>query len=224
MRFYPIFLDLRERECVVVGGGEVATRRIEALLKAGASVTVISPEVTETIRRWEREGRVRHSRRPYRKGDLGKAFLVYAATGNAQVDAEIAEEARSGGALLNAVDRPALCDFITPALLERGDLIIAISTGGKSPGVAKKLREELERIVGPECEEALELVSRVRRSLKARPLSGEARREVLAALMESPLIDLLRQGNVEAVQSLLRQVTGGTHWPDEEAGPFSKYR
>lgn len=222
MRFYPLFLDLRGRECVVVGGGEVATRKVEGLLKAGARITVISPEVTQAIRHRKQQGRVRHIRRSYRTGDLKGTFLAYAATGNSQVDTEIAEEARSGAALINVVDRPALCDFITPALLERGDLVIAISTGGKSPGLARKLREDLESIVGPEYEKALELVSKVRQSLMAEPLNEEARREILAALIDSPLVEVVRQGNVEGVESLLHQVTGGTHWLDGEEGQPSK--
>jgi len=140
MNYYPIFLDLRGRQCLVVGGGQVATRKVEGLLKAGARVTVISPESTETLGEWREEGKIIYLKRCYQRGDLKGYFLVYAATDLAEVNSEMAEEARAERVLLNVVDRSPFCGFVSPSVLERGDLIIAVSTGGKSPGFAKLVR------------------------------------------------------------------------------------
>jgi precorrin-2 dehydrogenase/sirohydrochlorin ferrochelatase len=165
MSYYPIFLDLRGRSCLVVGGGEIATRKLEGLLQAGASVTVISPEVTEIIRDHADAGELRHIKRPYRHGDLGGYFLAYAATGVAEIDVLMAAEAGMAGVLLNVVDRPVLCDFITPAVVRRGDMSIAISTNGRCPGFAKRLRQEIEAIIGSEFGATLESVAAQREKL-----------------------------------------------------------
>lgn len=165
MTYYPIFLDLRGRPCLVVGGGEIATRRVEELLQAGARVTVISPEVTEIIRDHADTGELRHIKRPYRQGNLSGYFLVYAATGVPEVDAMMANEAKATGVLLNVVDRPALCDFITPAVIRRGDMSIAISTDGRCSGFAKRVRREIEALIGSEYGAALESVAAQRERL-----------------------------------------------------------
>ena len=165
MTYYPIFLDLRGRPCLVVGGGEIATRKIEGLLQAGASVTVVSPEVTEIIRDHADAGELRHIKRPYRHGDLGGYFLAYAATGVPEIDVLMAAEAGMAGVLLNVVDRPVLCDFIMPAVVRRGDISIAISTNGRCPGFAKRVRRELEALIGSEYGAALESVAAQREKL-----------------------------------------------------------
>ena len=165
MTYYPIFLDLRGRPRLVVGGGAIATRKVEGLLQAAASVTVISPEITEVIRNYADAGELRHIKRPYRRGDLGGYFLAYAATGVAEVDALMAAEASMAGVLLNVVDRPVLCDFITPAVIRRGDISIAISTNGRCPGFAKRVRRELEALIGSEYGAALESVAAQREKL-----------------------------------------------------------
>jgi|SRR3990172_4666392 len=165
MNYYPIFLDLRGRPCIVVGGGKIATRKIEGLLNADACVTVISPKVSEAIQGNAAAGKLRHFKRRYQAGDLRGFFLAYAATGVAEVDALMASEARSSGVLLNVVDRPVLCDFITPAVVRRGDLSIAISTNARCPGFAKRLRREIEALIGPEYGGALESVAGQREDL-----------------------------------------------------------
>jgi precorrin-2 dehydrogenase / sirohydrochlorin ferrochelatase len=223
MKYYPMFVDLRGRECAVIGGGEVAARKIEALLKAGAKVTVISPELSEAVGQLEREGGLRVIRRRYERGDIERFFLAFAAAGDPQVEAEIAAEARSAGVLLNVVDRPGLCDFITPSMIERGELTIAISTGGKSPGLARKVRQEIEKIIGPEYASCLEIVAKVRQGLKEFPLTDSERREILGRLLDSPLIDLVREGSVEAADAIVKEVTGETRLADEKRGvPSSK--
>ncbi len=193
MNYYPVFLDLRGRPCLVVGGGEVATRKLEGLLQAGAEVTVISLEVTAAIQQWQSQGELRHLPRCYRRGDLRGFFIAYAASGNAEVDQQMAAEAGVERVLLNVVDLPMLCDFITPAIVQRGDLVIAISTGGKSPGFAKLVRQQLENFVGPEYAEALEVVGVKRNELERSCPNAEERQRLLNEFMESPALDLIRR-------------------------------
>jgi uroporphyrin-III C-methyltransferase / precorrin-2 dehydrogenase / sirohydrochlorin ferrochelatase len=153
---HPIFVDLTGRPVVVIGGGTVAERKVETLLEAGAQVTVVSPEVTPLIARRAEAGRVRVQARPYRAGDLRGFCLAYAATSDPAVNRAVRIEARVEGVWLNAIDQPDLCDFITPAIVRRGNLTIAISTNGRCPGLAKKIREDLEKQFGPEYADLVE--------------------------------------------------------------------
>jgi precorrin-2 dehydrogenase/sirohydrochlorin ferrochelatase len=193
LNYYPVFLDLRRRPCLVVGGGKVAAGKIEGLLRAEAEVTVVSPEATESIREWERQARLRYLARRYRRGDLRGFFIAYAATGDRQVDEEMAEEARTEGVLLNVVDLPVLCDFITPAIVRRGDCVVAVSTGGKSPGFARLVRQRLASLIGPEYGAALEIVGAKRKELRQAYADAERRRGLLSEFMDSPALDLLRR-------------------------------
>jgi len=141
---FPIFVNLQGVPVTVVGAGVVAERKVSALLEAGALVTVVAPEATAAIAAWSADGRLTLQRRPYEAGDLRGARLVYAATGNDEVNRAVRAEARAEGVWLNAVDQPDLCDFISPAVVRRGDLTLAISTNGRAPGLAKSIRERLE--------------------------------------------------------------------------------
>lgn len=178
-RMHPIFLDLRDRPVVVIGGGEVAERKIAALLESGARVTVISPAVTEGIRGHAEAGRLRVELRPYRAGDLRGARLAYAATGDAALNRAVREEADNAGVWLNVADEPALCDFFAPAVVRRGDLTIAIGTEGASPALAARLREHLEQNLGTQYADLVEKLGLIRARYRAagRPLS-EAREEI----------------------------------------------
>jgi uroporphyrin-III C-methyltransferase/precorrin-2 dehydrogenase/sirohydrochlorin ferrochelatase len=159
---HPIFLDLAGRRVVVVGGGTVAERKIEALIAAGADVTVVSPDVTDFIEGHAAGGRLRLDRRPYRRGDLAGCCLAYAATSDPEVNRAVRDEATDAGIWLNAVDRPALCDFITPAIVRRGDLSLAVSTNGRAPALARRIREDLEREFGPEYADLTEAAGEAR--------------------------------------------------------------
>ena len=150
MRYYPIFLDLRGRRTVVVGGGKVAERKVRKLLRAGARVRVISLELTPGLARLAAAGRIRISRRKYRKGELGRErqnrrslLLVFAATDDPSAQGAARKDAAGAGALLNLADSAEGSDFIVPASLTRGDLHIAISTSGTNPGLARFLRQRL---------------------------------------------------------------------------------
>ncbi len=181
MNYYPIFFDLRGKGCLVVGGGEIATRKVEGLLRAAAHVTVISPEASEMIRQHAQSNRLRYVQRPYLDGDLKGYFLAYAATGIAEIDVLMAWEAYTHGVLLNVVDRPLISDFITPAMIQRGDLSIAVSTGGRSPGFAKWVKQKIEALIHPDYGPALAALAAQRRALMRDPSLDEAKRKALLA-------------------------------------------
>jgi len=164
--YFPAFLDLRGRRCLVVGGGDVGERKARALLDCGAEVTVVSPGLTPGLAALATGGSLRWRRRAFRKVDVRGCTLVIAASGVASVDTAVAAEARRRGALLNVVDRPAQCDFIFPSVLRRGHLQIAVSTGGRSPALAREIRKRLEPQFGPEYATLVERVGVAR--LRAR--------------------------------------------------------
>ena len=140
MEYYPIFMDIKGKPCVVIGGGRVAERKVLSLLNAGAKVCVVSPRLTDGIKKLVRERRVKVIKRAYKQGDIDSAFLAYSATDKREINREIFKEAKGKGILLNVVDVPDMCNFIVPSVVERGDLLIAISTSGKSPALAKRIR------------------------------------------------------------------------------------
>ncbi len=166
---YPIFLDLSDRRCVVVGGGEVASRKTRKLLQARARVVVISPEIGSELE----SVAVEIHRRPYREGDLEGAYLVFAATNSREVNAAVAREARGRGVPVNVADKPSEGDFALPSTLRRGRLQVAVSTGGASPTLARRIREELEDAFGPEWAGIVEELNAARRNGEG----GDARLE-----------------------------------------------
>ncbi len=189
--YYPAFLNLRAVSCVVVGGGNVAVRKVNDLLMAGASVKVIAPDAGLMLKAMAQERCLELIPREYRDGDLEGARLVISATDDPQVNRAVAAEARRVGAWVNVVDDPSLCDFIVPALVRRGDLVVAISTGGKSPAMARALRIEMEELLGPEYEIALNIIHGLRTELRQQgvAVSPEQWQEAIAMAR-----DLLRDG------------------------------
>ena len=167
MGLFPLFVELDGRACVVIGGGLVAERKVDALLAAGALVTVVSPTLTPTLTRLVAIGRVAHVARAYADGDLIGAALVIASTDDVHVNASVAGEGRARGGWVNAVDDPAHCDAIVPSVVRRGAIIVAISTGGASPALARALRERLEQALPPAYGVLLEIAGETRRVLRA---------------------------------------------------------
>jgi len=208
MRTHPVFLRLESRRCVVVGGDAAAARRADACLHAGAEVAVVAPELGPELAALRAEGRVRHLAREYRPGDLAGALLVYASTRDPELIARLAAEAERERALLNVIDAPEACTFIAPAVVERGDLQIAVATGGASPGLSARLRRELEAQVGPEYAAFVAILGAVRRALAADPARAATRAEVVGALLASPLLELVRRGRREEIDRLLARVAG----------------
>jgi len=197
MRYYPVFLDIKGARSVVVGGGIVAERKVESLLMAGASVTVISPRVTKKLRELAEKGAIRLIKRGFRHGDLSAEdpFVVVGASGSYRVNSEVFEESKKLKTLINVVDDPELCNFIVPSVIERGPLVVAISTSGKAPGLAKKLRVDLERHIGEEYGAFTEIVGAVRKKLLKNGANHDKKERVIKALVDSPIPAWLRDGS-----------------------------
>ncbi|MFI5394515.1 MAG: bifunctional precorrin-2 dehydrogenase/sirohydrochlorin ferrochelatase [Candidatus Binatia bacterium] len=208
MKYYPVFLRVAGRRCVVVGGGKVAEQKVQSLVRAGARVTVVSPEVTPRIAALAATSQIEHQRRAYGRGDLHGSFLAYAATDDEHIQQQVAREAEDAGVLLNVVDRPQLCDFIAPSVVERGDLVVATSTGGASPALAKRIRQDLQDVFGPEYDVALRLLRRLRDRLAGQSLPAVERQRILSSLANSPLLEYLRQRRTHEVDRLLAETVG----------------
>ena len=179
---FPIFLKLEGRRCLVVGAGKVAEGKIRGLLDAGASVEVVAPFAVPQIQQWFGQGVLSWQQRVFEPRDLDHASIVIAATPSHEVNTQVFEEAQLRNVLCNSVDDPENCDFYYPAVVERGDLQIAISTNGRSPALAQRLRQELEQQFGPEYETWLEELGVSRDQLFATNVDAEARRKLLHEL------------------------------------------
>jgi len=192
--YYPVMLDITGRRCLVVGGGEVAARKVEALLACGARPTVVAPEVTGALAGLAAAGAIEIQRRAYQPGDLEGAFLVIAASDDPDVNAAAYREASSRGILVNVVDNPAQCTFLVPSVVRRGRITVAISTSGASPALAAHLRRELEQVIGPEYGALADLLARLRPEVMQQIADPEVRRRAWQAILASDVLDLLRRG------------------------------
>jgi siroheme synthase-like protein len=207
VKSYPINLvRLEERRCIVVGGGDVARRKVESLLEAGArQVVVISPRLGDSLAQLRRRGRIQHLARGYRPGDLKGAFLVIATTDDPKVNRSVSQGAEAEGILINVADDPDHCNFIVPSTLRRGDLVIGVSTGGQSPALAASLRRELERAFGPEYAAFLELAGGLRDRV-ARELPEGTRARFWYDLAGSEALALLRDGREAEAHRLVNDL------------------
>jgi len=197
VKYYPAYLNLQGKKTVIVGGGNVAERKVITLLKSGAAVTVISPTLTNRLLKEKERGSIIHIERNYRKGDLRGSFLVIAATDMPTLNSRIATEAPS---LVNVVDVPKECTFIAPSVVQRGPLTIAISTGGASPAFAKTIRKELEKAIGPEVGEYLKFVSSLRRKVLAFISDKKKRERFLKDLASEKTLHRLRKKGMQALK------------------------
>jgi precorrin-2 dehydrogenase / sirohydrochlorin ferrochelatase len=179
---FPIFLKLEGRQCLVVGAGSVAEGKVRGLLDAGAIVRVVAPKAVFQIRQWDSESKLKWEPREFAAEDLGGVSIVIAATNSHEVNTQIFHEARLRGVLCNAVDDPENCDFYYPAVVNRGDLQIAISTNGRSPALAQRLRKDLEEQFGPEYEAWVEELGEAREQLNATHMDADARKKLLHEL------------------------------------------
>jgi len=201
MGWYPVTLRLEGRRCVVIGGGAVAERKVEGVLEAGADVTVISPRLTPRLAELVAARRILHRARVYRAGDLEGSVLAFPATGATTVNAAVAREGQQRGVWVNAADDPAHCDFILPSILRRGDLTVAVTTGGTAPALARAVRQDLERHLGEDYAVLAEVMAEVRRELRA-----NGRAPVAAAwrhALDVPLRRLVARGRRTEVRRRL---------------------
>lgn len=208
MRYYPVNLDILNRRCLVVGGGAVGLRKAKTLLDCGAKVTLISPKINKALSQLSHDKLITLHQREYRTEDLDGMFLVIGATDDEALNHQIKTDADARGMLCNIADRPAACNFILPSVINRGDLILAISTSGKSPAFAKHLRRLLEIQFGPEYSRFLHLMGAIRRRLLSREHEPETHKQLFEQLIQNGLLDLVREDDVEQIDALLLKVLG----------------
>jgi precorrin-2 dehydrogenase len=206
MSYFPIVLEMAGRRCLVIGGGVVAERKIAGLLEVGAEVTVISPKVTEAISHWSKNNSIQLEGRCYRIGDLAGYPLVFVATDDADVNDRVYQEGKSCGAWVNAADDPAHCDFILPSVLRRGDLTVAVSSGGNSPALARLIREELESHFTAEYGLLAKLAGEVRDELRRRSLTVPF--ECWRKALSGDVRRLLARGELDQAKSHLQRELG----------------
>jgi uroporphyrin-III C-methyltransferase len=215
-KYYPAFLDLRHRQVLVVGGGQVAERKVTKLLESGAEVSVVSPTLTPTLSTFAHQRQITYRRGEFEETDLNGAWLVIGATDDAQVNQRVAQAAAQRRLFCNIVDVPSLCSFLAPAIVARGDVQIAVSTSGRSPALAQRLKREIASLVGPEYEQLANLMSRWRPEVMAEIATQPERAETFHRLVESDILDLLRAGRLadaeqragELVQQLITRPDG----------------
>jgi siroheme synthase-like protein len=206
MRYYPIGLDLKNRAVLVVGGGTIAEGKIAQLVEAAAKVQVVSPTLTEQLRLLLMQGVIAYRQGEFAAADLDHKILVISATDQQAVNEAVAQAAAARGLLCNVVDQPALCNFITPSIVTRGDLQISISTSGKSPTVAQRVKREISEVIGTEYETLLEITAELRAAAKHILPDFNTRRDLLKLFVESEALDLIRAGKVEKARELAQQM------------------
>jgi siroheme synthase-like protein len=204
--FYPIFLNLAGKRVVVIGGGEVAERKIESLLGTGALIVAVSPEITSRILVLAAERQIELHRRRFISGDCRGAALVFCATDDSALNRAVFDEAHKAGALINTADDPAFCDFIMPAVVRRGDIAIAISTGGTSPGLAARLRAKIAQLVGPEYAKLANLLSQARPEIRKRLPDQSDRKALQYRILDSDIMKYLKRDDIEGAQRRLREI------------------
>ncbi len=205
MKYYPVFWDIADKKCVVVGGGEVAARKVKRLLNCGAKVSVVSPELHPELAALNKDQQISHIPFEYENKHIHGAALVIGATDDEKTNLLISRDARDKGIAVNIVDDPQKCDFILPSIVERGDLVIAISTGGNSPAFARHLREELESRYGVEYEIFLRILGSLRLLMTKNAGVGKS---WFDSLLSSGILELIRKKDWEEVKKTVREITG----------------
>ena len=206
--YYPVYLQLQDQPCVVIGGGKIAEGKVAGLLAADARVKVVSPTLTPRLQELVEQGQIESVSRTYQPGDLTGAFLVICATDQTEIDDQVWEAASANRQLVNVVDHTPHCNFIAPAILRRGDLTIAISTAGKASALAVRLKEQLQKEIGPEYERFLELAGQLREPLAHHIPDFETRKLLWYNLVDSDTLDLLARGDESAAVARISQVVG----------------
>ena len=205
MSLYPIFLKLEGHKVLIVGGGVIAEQKIEAVLRSATDVTVVSPQITPRIRLWAHQGRIKYQGIEFRPGMTRGYFLVISCTDSEAINRSVYQEARENGALANAVDDPGYCDFYAPAVVNRGEFQIAISTNGNSPALSQYVRKKLEKEFGPEYESWIGWLGRMRDVMRKVLPRTERRKELLMLLALCKPVKFNNQS-----------IHGGNHGPFEE--------
>lgn len=213
MVYYPVYLNLIDRQCVVIGGGLIAQGKVEGLLEARAAVTVVAPDLTQPLQDWLAARRFTYIERAYQPGDLAGAFLAISATDDRDVNQQVWQEATERNIPVNVVDDPPHCNFIAPSIMRKGDLTVAVSTGGKAPVMAVRLREQIEKMVGDEHARFLELAGTIREPLAKRYPSFAQRKALWYQLIDSDVLQLLHDGDEAAAIQRITEIMGVSPTP-----------
>jgi precorrin-2 dehydrogenase/sirohydrochlorin ferrochelatase len=206
--YYPVSLDITGKRCVIVGGGAVAERKAERLIACGARVTLVSRTLTPLLEDKKKANIIEHIATDYKKETLQGAFMVIGATDRDEVNGQVSQDALSLGLLVNIVDDPVRCNFILPSLVQQGDLSIAVSTSGKSPALARKIRQELQQQYGPEYKSLLEIMGPIRKKILAQGHAAERNKPVFDALVHSDMLQAIREGNRDKVRQIILDACG----------------
>jgi precorrin-2 dehydrogenase/sirohydrochlorin ferrochelatase len=201
--YYPAFINLKNKRCLVIGGGKVAERKVMSLIKTGANVTVISPELTSRLQKQKDKNIIRHIKRKYRKGDATGFFLIIAATDDEAVNKQVSEDA---ACLINVVDRPDMANFIVPSLVQRGPLTIAVSTSGASPAMAKALRKELELMYGKDFGFYLSFMTGFRKKVIHDIKDKKSREKIFKKAASDDIIAILRAKGFKAARETMLNI------------------
>lgn len=208
VKYLPIFLDLKDRPCLVVGGGEVGRRKVEKLLACQAQVRLVSRELTPALEELRAAGRVAYLGPAFEERHLDGIHLVFVCTNDAELNRRISLEARRRGIEVNVADQPEFCSFIVPAVVERGDLIVSVSTSGASPALSARIRARLEKEFGPEYALFLKLMRRIREQVRAGRGASESHRELYYRLVDSDLLAALAAGDRDRADGILARILG----------------
>lgn len=203
--YYPVCLDIKGKNCLVVGGGRVGTRKALSLAQCGARVTIVSPEITGSL---ENRENITLVRRAYDTTDLNGMMLVFGATNHRELNRQIWQDATEKNMLCNIADFPEACNFILPAVVRRGDLVITVSTSGNSPAFAKRVKKELENEFGEEYADFLFLMGKIRKKLLAEQHDPEAHKTIFETFIEKGLLQMIRQKKMADIDTLLASVLG----------------
>ena len=208
MSYYPIFLDLTNKKTLVVGGGLVALRKVETLLNYGASVSLVSRELTPRLKELVEGRRARYVGPEFHEKHLKGIFLVIAATDDAVMNHKVSLRAQERGLLINAVDQPDDCNFIVPSIMRRGDFQVAVSTSGKSPALAKKIRQKMELEFGDEYEKLLLLMGDIRKVILSEGLPQGQNRQLFKKIIESDILEAIANKDRDRIKTILKSILG----------------
>ena len=204
MRYYPIFVDIRDRKVVVVGGGEVAERKVKTLLKCGAKIHIIAETLTDKLNDLVQDNTVSYLGREFGEDTLEGAALVIAATNDPELNRVVSNKARERNIFVNTVDQPEDCTFIVPSVVKKGDLLIAISTSGKSPALAKRIRQELEKRFDESYAYLIDIMGRLRKVVLAAGLMQSENRKIFDSILESDILEAIGLKDWKAVESIIK--------------------
>jgi precorrin-2 dehydrogenase / sirohydrochlorin ferrochelatase len=215
MKYYPVNLNIEDRKCLVVGGGPVAFRKARMLMDCGAEVTVVSMDFCDEFQKLKNMSSISLVQRKYFSSDLDGKFLVISATDDSELNRRISADAEKKNMLCNIADVPDICNFILPSVIRRGDLVVSVSTSGRSPAFAKHLRKELENNFGDEYARFLYLMGAIRKKLLQTEHAPEAHKPIFEQLIQSGLLSMIKNEQKEEINRLLAAIVGEGYDYDE---------